>query len=254
MKKLCLFFFISLSITINFSCNRPQISSETFDITDDSLCAKCKDLSGLGNLKIGVTTIKSLKNDKGITLPKHELTSSFSDNEWGVTLYDFEMKRYIEKKATSISQINITDISYKYKIGEIEIEDVKLAFLNDTLVAISFNCTSEILNYYISKYGNGRGKKYEYLHKKGTYGDENYEYEFKCEEERLWANENVSMIYKQNIRHTDKSNYRNRISGDISCIIYANKKYDIFVNILEEYKTQFLKNKHESKKASLNML
>ena len=85
MKKTFLFFLLLSSIII--SCYRPKITSETFEITDDSLHIACKDLTGLGNLKIGITSIKDIKKDKAISLPKLDLVSSFSDDTWGCFIY-----------------------------------------------------------------------------------------------------------------------------------------------------------------------
>ena len=177
----------------------------------------------------------------------------------GVSFIDLDVSiddiiRYIDKNATAIKQINITDFIYKYKIGDLEIDDVKLAFLEDTLVAISFDCTPEMLGHYISKYGNGRGRKYEYSFRKGESSDNNYKYECNDEEERFWSNGHVSMQYKYYFKHTDRPNYRNRISLNKSCIIYANGKFEEFVKILEEYKDKCISEKKSIKQASLDML
>lgn len=248
-----------LSIVIVASCNsigaKPEIMNEIFEPTLDSLYIQCKDLKGLGNLHIGKTTLRQVQRDKGITIPEILRDATFVNGYWGVSaLSDYELGQYLDRKATIIKQFEVSDFVNKYRIGELEIEKVCCAFYRDTLVAISFDCTEEILNHYIGKYGNGKGSKYTYTYRKGNYGDRNYTFENKHIEERLWANKDVTMEYKKHWHQRTAPNERDMVYGTESCVISSNSRYDDFLNELDKHKKAYKEQKEAKTKASYDSL
>ena len=217
---------------------------------------QCKELKGLGDFIIDQTTYKEALKDNNITKPDMLKHSSFSSGFWEVSVIDawgadydrYEMATYVEKQATAIKQLEVSDDIYKYKVGEIEIENISLAFYRDTLVAISFDCTSQILNHYISKYGDGKGKYYDYKELRGK----NY-YKHIHEEERLWTNNILTMEYKDVCNMLTTKN-EDTYTAYTTCIIYSNSKYNKFVNELDKAKEAYRKDKEAKVDASLNSL
>ena len=255
MKRILFILFVITLAACNSIGTKPTITDEAFNPSIDSLYAQCQELKGLGNLQIGKTTLRQVKRDKGITMPEFMRSPSFINGHWGISaLSNYELGEYLDKKATSIKQFQISDCIHKYKIGEIEIEDVCLAFYRDTLVAISFDCTGDILNHYIEKYGNGKGNKYTYSFVKGKYGTPNFTFESKHIENRTWANERVTMEYKYHWEQRTAPNERDRILSSESCIISSNSRYDLFLSTLEKYKAQYREEQSAKKKASFDSL
>lgn len=256
MKRTFLLLLI-ISFTSCGNLTKPKITDEVFEPTIDSLYTQCRDLKGLGKLHIGSTTLWQAKRDKGITISGYSRTPSFVGGYWGANiLYDgFDMGEYLNKKATTIKQWEITDIANKYQIGTLEIEDVCLAFYRDTLVAISFECSDEMLKHYISKYGNGKGRKYDYFYSRGKYGEKGYFSEHKRIENRTWMNKYVTMEYKySSVYRTSTSQRRGEISSSKSCVISSNRRYNDFINTLEKHKTNFKNQKKKKKENSFNSL
>ena len=250
MKRILLI----LSVALVTACSQPEIRNEVFEPTLDSLYVQCKDLKGLGSLHIGKTTLRQVQKDKGITLHEYFRKPSFVGGYWGESAYDRGWGTYLDKKTTKIKQFKITDINSKYKIGELEIEDVCLAFYNDTLVAISFDCTGEMLKHYISKYGAGKGSNYEYTYRKGEYGNSNFVFEYKHIENRLWANEYVSMEYKTHWEQRTAPKEKHKSYSTKSCVISSNSRYADFLRVLEDYKTQYKNEQDAKKKTSYDSL
>ena len=244
---------MALFACVNFvSCdnitNQPTIVNETYDTPIDSLRIRCKNLKGLGNLDIGKTTLQQVRRDKSITMPSILLKPTFSGGFWCVD--DDKLSSYLNTKAKIIKQFEIGDCFYKYKIGDVEIEDVCLAFYRDTLVAISFDCSSTILNHYISKYGKGIGKHYEFTKIKGEYGQKNYIFEHTHKEEHTWMNEKVTMEYKYNW----SQNQRQVLYNNKTCVISSNDKYEVFLTTLKEYKNKYAEEQELKRQESLNSL
>lgn len=252
MKRILIVFASVLTL---LSCSQPVVLEETFDLPIDSLYIRCQNLKGLGQLHIGKTTSEQLRKDKGITLHEIFRKPSFANGYWGVSsiLYD-DLYKYLNENAKNIKQYHITDVVSKYKIGELEIDDVCLAFYNDTLVGIAFDCTNEMLNHYISKYGSGNGRKYNYTYRKGEYGSKNFTFEKKEIEERVWMNENLTMEYKYHWEQRTAPNEKEKLYHTKSCVISCNRRYNDYLKTIEEYKNRYNEEKRAKKKASLEGL
>lgn len=251
MKKFIPILAAIILASCNNSGNAPTIVDEKYDPSIDSLYAQCENLKGLGNLQIGKTTYRQALKDKGVKTPPilFDTYTNFYNGFWGVAS-DMDMANYVEKNAKAIKQF----CAGKYHIGEIEIDDVCLAFYRDTLVAVSFNCTDEILNMYISKYGNGKGSNYEYTYSRGEYGKDNYFFENKQYEERVWENEQVKMEFKRRWEQKNAPNERKKLYSYKSCVISSKTRYEIFLSVLEESKRAYNAEKEMKKQASINAL
>ena len=250
MKKFLFLFLVIALISCNNVGNAPTIVDEKFDPPLDSLYIQCKDLKGLGELRIGKVTYRQVKKDKGITLPPilFDTFTDFYNGFWGVSS-SRELADYIEDNATKIKQFHVG----KYKVGELTIDDVDLAFYRDTLVAISFDCSDNLLEHYKSKYGNGKGSNYRYAYSRGEYGEKGYVFECKEDEDRMWANERVTMKYEhywnQRTTATESDFY-----GKTTCVISSNDRYDDFLSELDKYKKAYKEQKEAKTKASYDSL
>lgn len=251
MKKFLFLFLVIALVSCNNVGNAPTIVDEKFDPPLDSLYIQCKDLKGLGELRIGKSTLRQVSKDKGISpYLSLEWDVTFVNGYWGESaLSDMELGRYLNKNAKKIKQFDIG----KYKVGELEISDVCLAFYRDTLVAISFDCSDNLLEHYKSKYGNGKGSNYRYAYSRGEYGKKRYVFECKEDEDRMWANERVTMKYEhywnQRTTSTESDFY-----GKTTCVISSNDRYDDFLSELDKYKKAYKEQKEAKTKASYDSL
>ena len=251
MKKFLFLFLVIALASCNNVGNAPTIVDEKFDPPLDSLYIQCKDLKGLGELRIGKSTLRQVSKDKGISpYLSLEQDVTFVYGYWGESaLSDMELGRYLNKNAKKIKQFDIG----KYKVGELEISDVCLAFYRDTLVAISFDCSDKLLEHYKSKYGNGKGSNYRYAYSRGEYGEKGYVFECKEDEDRMWANERVTMKYEhywnQRTTATERDFY-----GKTTCVISSNDRYDDFLSELDKYKKAYKEQKEAKTKASYDSL
>lgn len=251
MKKFLFIFLVIVLASCNSIGNAPSVVDEKFEPTLDSLYLQCKDLKGMGELHIGKTTYKQVKRDKGVKTPAilFDTYTNFFNGFWGVAS-DMDLANYIEDKATILKQFCIG----KYQIGELQIDDVSLAFYRDTLVGISFRCTDEILKHYIAKYGNGKGNNYRYTYSRGEYGEKGYVFECKERENRMWANERVTIEYKHYWDQRTATGERQKVYGSTSCVISSNNRYDDFLNELDKYKKAYKEQKEAKTQASYDSL
>lgn len=249
-KNLFLFLVIALA-SCNSVGNAPTVIDEKFDPTLDSLYIQCKDLKGIGELRIGKVTYRQVKKDKGITLSPilFDTYTNFYNGFWGESS-SMELANYIEDNATKIKQFHVG----KYKVGELTIDDVDLAFYRDTLVAISFDCSDKLLEHYKSKYGNGKGSNYRYTYSRGEYGEKGYVFECKEKEDRMWANERVTMKYEHYWDQRTATDERQRVYGSTSCVISSNDRYDDFLNELNKHKKAYKELKEAKTQASYDSL
>lgn len=247
MKKILLILSTILFVACDGLLYSPVITNTVFNPSTDSLYAQCKELKGLGPLHIGETTLRQVKKDKGITLYDFQKKPTFVGGYWGASSFENELGKYLDKEAKTIKQYKISDYFSKYKIGELEVRDVCLAFYKDTLVAISFDCEQGMLEHYIKKYGNGKGNKYEWDYRKGEYGDKDFSYEYEHIENRLWANEHLQMEFKRHseLRKDPEGKLMSRDSK--SCVISSNSRYNDFLTTLEKYKAQYKEEKTAQK-------
>ena len=250
MKKFLFLFLVIALASCNNVSNASTIVDEKFDPPLDSLYIQCKDLKGLGELLIGQSTYRQVKKDKGITLSPilFDTYTNFYNGFWGESS-SMEMAHYVEDNAKQIKQFHVG----KYKVGELEIDDVDLAFYRDTLVAISFDCSDEILKHYITKYGNGKGNNYRKSYYRGEYGTAGYVLESEEYENRMWTNERVKIEYKHYLDYhktaTDQDFY-----SKTSCVISSNDRYDDFLSELDKYKKAYKEQKEAKTKASYDSL
>lgn len=266
MKYLSFLFAITIAFLL-ISCGaKPEIEnvSEIYETSDDSLYIKCADLKGLGDLHIGKTLYKHLKKDKGITKYKDFIESDFTGGFWGIqsgkdmfggVYFDFDLIRYIEKDKR-IKQVEIGDLGHPYQIGELKFDDIVLAFLNDTLVAISVGDDYyKIEQHFIDKYGIGQGYHNFYCKSRGEWGDNNYYIEKKEHTLRMWANENVKLERKYDME-SKVVNGETVFSfhGDDYCLITSQTRYNTFLQILEDCKKKYKEEKAKKTKESYKKL
>ena len=251
MKKILFLFLVIALASCNSVGNAPTVIDEKFDPTLDSLYIQCKDLKGIGKLRIGKVTYRQVKKDKGITLSPilFDTYTNFYNGYWGESS-SMEVANYIEDNATKIKQFHVG----KYKVGELTIDDVDLAFYRDTLVAISFDCSYKLLEHYKSKYGNGKGSNYRYTYSRGEYGEKGYVFECKEKEDRMWANERVTMKYEHYWDQRTATGERQRVYGSTSCVISSNDRYDDFLNELDKHKKVYKELKEAKTQASYDSL
>lgn len=246
-------FIISLIILLS-ACemNKPEIKNDVFDISTDSLFVRCAELKGLGNLHIDKTVMKDLRTDTGLsTYNRYYIESDFYSGFWGVK--DFELRDYIKKNVKSIKQVEIGSLGSPYKIGEFNLEDIQLAFLNDTLVAISLGSRDyyTIKDAMIQKYGDGQGHYRWYLLTNGKYGEDGLSLEKEEEEVRVWENESVKFdrYYYWKSKIVKQQEVFPSVSKEY-CLIYSKHRYSEFEKRLndakETYKSILAKRNEES--------
>lgn len=234
---------------------KPEVKNEVFDISTDSLYLRCADLRGLGSLHIGETRYKDLKKDKGLTTDFKYIEPDYFFGNWGTK--NHEMSSYIKKNAASIKQIEIGTLSHPYKIGEYKLEDTQLAFLNDTLVAISLGSHDyyTIKEALIQKYGDGQGFYRWYLLTNGKYGKDNLSLEKKEEEVRVWENEKVKFErqYYWSSKIVNKKEVIPTVENE-HCLIYSKNRYSEFEKLLNDAKESYKQEKAKKRDESVNLL
>jgi len=108
MKKILFLFLVIALASCNSVGNAPTVIDEKFDPTLDSLYIQCKDLKGIGELRIGKVTYRQVKKDKGITLSPilFDTYTNFYNGYWGESS-SMELANYIEDNATKIKQFHV---------------------------------------------------------------------------------------------------------------------------------------------------
>lgn len=255
MKRLSNKLVVLLVLLSSCEGFKPEIKNEVFDISTDSLYIRCADLRGLGSLHIGETLYKDLKNDKGLTTDFKYIEPDYFFGYWGTK--NHEMSSYIKQNAASIKQIEIGTLSHPYNIGEFKFEDTQLAFLNDTLVAISLGSRDyyTIKNALIQKYGDGQGYYRWYLLTNGRYGEDDLSLEKKEEEVRVWENERVK--FDRYYYWSSKIVNREEVFPSVEkqhCLIYSKNRYNEFERLLNEAKESYEQDKAKKHEESVNLL
>lgn len=255
MKRLSFLLLLStLILFVNCEGEAPEIISEKYETSTDSLYIKCSDLKGLGSLHIGNTLYKHLRRDTCITIDKLlHLKSDFYGGYWGVNNFDIE--KYIHKNK-KIKQVRVSNLAHPYIIGNLEFDEMDLAFLNDTLVAISIGSDFyKIEDFFVDKYGVGQGFHEFYCKSKGEWGDKNYFIEKKEHKHRVWANEKVKLEKKYDMKSKVVNNeVVYSFKGDDYCLITSQTRYDEFLRILKESKSEYWKLQSAQTKKSYEML
>ena len=170
MKKIFALILMSLAVLfIYYKCadkfEENIIKCKMEEFVDDSIARReafvadslehidaVKTIKGLGQLHIG-NTFEQVKNNFDRNSNSSMRYQYFGYGHWGCRIFiDSDISKYIYDNTSNIKEYTVKD----YKIGVIEIERVSCAFYKDKLVAISFECSDEILNHYIEKYGRGK--------------------------------------------------------------------------------------------------
>ena len=112
----------------------------------------------------------------------------------------------------------------------------------------------KLLEHYKSKYGNGKGSNYRYTYSRGEYGEKGYVFECKEKEDRMWANERVTMKYEHYWDQRTATDERQRVYGSTSCVISSNDRYDDFLNELNKHKKAYKELKEAKTQASYDSL
>lgn len=202
------FLILLLLLFSTLSCNEKQFqvseSNRFYEPTEDELYSQCSELHGLGNLVIEQTTYNDI-------VKRCSVRTSFAKGAWGVTYV--ETDEYIKTQYPNIKQINVSG----YNLGEIKLQnDISLAFLNDTLVAIElYSCYDQIEGLIKVKYGDGSGHLKWFYKTRGNYRDADYYHEQRKDELRVWENHSVRFEY---IENTDEPSYKKSEVLDINVL------------------------------------
>ena len=140
----CVLFVLIISILS--SCNSTteiERINEHFDITDSVNYINCKDLQGIGELKINISTIKDIKKIfnsiqsplKDYLQDKFEpkFNKGFTNISYNDTLHSLLLKE------TSIRQYDLCGLFGKYKIGDIKLDDIYLLCYKTRLKCVRYN-------------------------------------------------------------------------------------------------------------------
>ena len=157
MKKLL---FICLVLTIFLvSCNQINNKSDNSAKIDTTGYYIARDLKGLATFKIDESTF-----DETLNQIKNEIRNDKKSFETSGKLSKYPDWMYISKENSIINkeyfaidertEKNIKTIEIlQYFVGEIEIEQLKLIFYNDTLIFISCDSNEKIEKAFTQKYG-----------------------------------------------------------------------------------------------------
>ena len=265
MKRLS---FFLLLVLITMACgtqpeNKPTLIDEKYEPSDEELFAACSDLKGIGQYVIGKSTFSSITKDKEYRsqVSYDYNKSNLYNGHWGNSFWrnpfgkvsESEQARYIEKETKGkVKQLSVRP---SFKVGELEFDPFDLAFLNDTLVAIWYYPKDEntVINHYLEKYGNGKGKKYHFETRtkdiKGdVYGTERHD------ELHVWANETVALEYINTVNFSHLPNQKIHYDGKKTMLLYSKSRYPVFEQILKEYAKKFEDSKGVAKEETLSTL
>lgn len=265
MKKALFISLLTITVLACGEAPEKTLIDEKYEPTDDELFEACADLKGIGQYIIGKSTFKSILKDKEF---RHNTNSwdwknNFFNGHWGNDFWrssgssvsnDTEKGNYIEENAKQIKQLAL---GMSFKVGELTFDKFDMAFLNDTLVAIWFfpdrNCNTGVINHYLEKYGNGRGKKYDFrLVSKNAKGEVTATR--KTDEEHIWENEAVALEYiKKEMFHTEPG-YKPSGSFTNTMLLYSKSRYSVFEQILMEYASKWDAKQKSVKEGVLNSM
>ncbi len=262
-----LFIFLLLTFIIP-SCgsqpeNKPTLVDEKYEPSNEELFNACSDLKGIGQYVIGKSTFSSVTKDKEYRsqVVYDYNKSNLYNGHWGNSFWrnpfgkvnELDQARYIEKETRG--KVKQLYIGRSFKVGELEFDPFDMAFLNDTLVAIWYYPKDEstVVNHYLEKYGEGRGKKYHYETRtkdiKGdVYGTE------KHDEKHIWENENVALEYVKTVNFSHLPNQKIHYDGKKTMLLYSKSRYSVFEQMLQDYAKQFENTKNEEKEGTLSTL
>jgi len=270
MKRIALFIFL-IMLLVSCGSNTSSKSqrqgssdpsvSEKYEPSDEELYAACADLKGIGPYLIGskFTSILNNKEYRSNT-SSYNRESDLYYGHWGQDFWagkgykSYEEKREKEKFIVKEARGKIKQLhcNSDFKIGDIKFTEFDMAFLNDTLVAISFmpeyNEIKSVLQHFIEKYGNGRGSLFESKRRSGeTYTNTE-------KEDHLWANETVEMKYDKYLWYQQQPGKSPSLDSRESFIIYNKLRFHVFETTLKGLADKYEELQQESKSNSLNSL
>ncbi len=267
-----LFFVTILFVAIscaNSGIKSPEVISEEYNPSMDSLFLQCQDLKGVSQYHVGRTTYKQVVRDKDFRKSNEydiytylSPTSNFYNGYWGkskfVGINSTDKSSWIEKQCKGkIKQLG-SPLS-GYKIGDIEFDDFDMAFLNDTLVAVYFKPKSQfkndILNHFKEKYGNGIGSYYHYrLDNEPCKNRNNLKVTEEKKEKHSWQNEDVIMEYDYSYSFKMGPNTKLHHYESMEYVVYNKKRYPVFVEMLINYSKQYEEQQASKKTQTINSL
>lgn len=253
MKQYLSLFIVFVSV-LSCTFEAPVSLSEEYNPTDEELFPACSDLQGVGQFIVGKSTYKTVINDPDYQINVGVLSSSresnFFNGHWGYAFWDdsessigvsLDKSRLIEKESKGrIKQLITRTSGHSITIGGLEFKEFDMAFLNDTLVAIYFEPTTEIedkvIMHYKQKYGDGRGH-FKYSKSMMGSGEKATIWKEFRDEVRTWANDRVILdyVYEEDYDAITKSYFEDlnlRYEFHPSYTIYSKTRYPVFVDYL----------------------
>lgn len=264
MKRLVLF----ITACIAVACGEaPDVNTidEKYEPTDEELYDACAELTGIGQYQIGKTTLSQVLRDKEYRKIKpydFDRKPNYFNGHWGCDFWNanglsvgeqMDKSHFIEKDVKG--KVKQLYNGIEFKVGELEFDKFDMAFLNDTLVGIWFMPKEEetILEHYKEKYGNGRGKKYEYTYRLHHSNGE-FTIKSNIDEQHVWENKIVALDYSNfELFYSEPGKRPNGIYNE-SFLIYSKKRYPVFEEILKGSAAKFDEQKSKSKGETLNTL
>lgn len=261
--------YSALTIIVIACGPQPTISEtdEKYEPTDEELFAACAELKGVGQYIIGKSTFQSVQKDKEFRQNcsgPFDRDNNLYNGHWGNDFWrrkggdiseTFDERKFIEKDVKGKVKQLYGGLSFK--VGELEFDKFDMAFLNDTLVAIWFfpdsDALSDITDHYIEKYGNGRGKLYDY-HYSLKHSDGQFTFKSTHDELHVWENENVALEYKNYDNFYKEPDSRGSSYFDRHMIIYSKSRYPVFEQILKDSAAKWESLQKSNKESTLNSL
>lgn len=176
-----------------------------FAVSDSINFKNCKSLEGIAEFKINKFTITDFRKiHKTIqanleSYLQNELKSDFSN---GFTnIYYTDTLNSILEIETSIRQYKLGGFGGKYKIGNIELNNLYLLFYNDTLIGIQMTDVPDVIKEaFIAKYGEGKG-----YHKDNSIHYKDHRKSIiSVKEVRLWENNFILAEYEYELESHPK--------------------------------------------------
>lgn len=190
---------ISFVLLLLFSCSditESRKENVEFVSSDSINFENCKDLEGFAEFKINISTTKDIeKIFKSVQDPlKDYLRGNFEpsfSNGFSKIHYTDTLNSILLNE-TSIRQYDLCGLFGKYKIGDIEVDNIYLLCYNDTLIGVSIKSPPDaIIKAFISKYGDGKGSR----HLNSVHFKDSKKNTISVSENRVWENETLIASY-----------------------------------------------------------
>lgn len=202
MKSTILFIVTFLILA---SCKNQYVQYDENIEFKDSVCKTV--LDGFSEFKINRTTVFDIQQafDKSQASEPDDTKESFKPTfRDGFMLFNSDSLASLLQQRTNINQYVIPGMYGKYKVGEIEVEDLYLLCINDTLIGILIHYVPDLIKEgFITKYGEGVGS---YTNKSFIdYKDPNKD-KLDVSEYRMWKNNNVIAEYTYKVSNNTTYN------------------------------------------------